>query len=96
MQTHIIITLKLDDNLLKSVSNIEILESLQSLLMAGNRISEFSEIEKLGEMPNLMELNFNSNPISRKPNYRVYILKRLLQLQSLDGKEISLDERNKI
>lgn len=89
LQSHIITVLKLDDNALKSIANIERIESLQILLISGNRISEFYELEKLGELPNLVELSFMSNPISRKPNYRVYILKRIPQLVNLDGKEIT-------
>jgi len=58
LQTHIITILKLDDNSLKSVANIERLEALQSLQVSGNRISEFYELEKLGELPNLLELSF--------------------------------------
>jgi len=58
LQTHVITALKLDDNSLKSVANIERLEALQSLQVSGNRISEFYELEKLGDLPNLLELSF--------------------------------------
>lgn len=37
-----------------------------------------------------------NNPMSRKPNYRNAIIKRLPALIILDGKEISGEERQKI
>ena len=50
LPTHNIVLLKLDDNSLKTTMYIERLENLKVLLIAGNRISEFSEIEKLADL----------------------------------------------
>lgn len=65
------------------------------MTLSNNRISEFAEVEKLGELPALVELNLMSNTIARKQNYRTYILKRLINLLSIDGKEITMDERRR-
>ena len=48
---HQIVILKLDDNGLRSLGNIEKLEKVQTLYLSSNRISEFIEIEKLLELP---------------------------------------------
>jgi Leucine-rich repeat (LRR) protein len=81
--------LKLDDNGLRNLTNIEKLERLQSLFVSGNRIPEFWEVDRLSELPHLMEISLINNPVSRKPNYRNAIIKRLPSLIILDGKEIS-------
>jgi Leucine-rich repeat (LRR) protein len=85
----LITILKLDDNGLRNLTNIEKLERLQSLFVSGNRIPEFWEVDRLSELPHLMEISLINNPVSRKPNYRNAIIKRLPSLIILDGKEIS-------
>jgi len=54
------------------------------------------EVEKLAELPQLLDLSMIANPIARKPNYRIVVIKRLIQLLVLDGKEITPEERKKI
>jgi hypothetical protein len=44
----------------------------------------------------LSELNFSSTPISRKPQYRLAVLRRLPTLDSLDGKEIPAEEKRRV
>ena len=93
---NVIMCLKLDDNGLKTLANIEKLEKLQTLFLSGNRIQELFEIEKLAELPQLLELSLSQNPVARKPNYRIVVIKRLMQLIVFDGKEISQDERRRV
>lgn len=88
--------LRLEDNGLRSLQNIEKLERLQSLFMSGNRVPEFWEVDRLSELPHLMEIALMNNPVARKPNYRNAIVKRLPALIVLDGKEITNEERQKI
>lgn len=88
--------LRLDDNSLKTIYHIEQLDKLQLLSLQGTRISEFIELERIAELPNITELNLLSTPLSRKPQYRLAVLKRLPQLEILDGKEIPLDEKRRI
>ena len=45
--------------------------------MAGNRIGEFFELERVADLPDLVELSLVSNPIQRKPNYRFVVIKRM-------------------
>lgn len=93
---HQIMILKLNENGLRSLANIEKLEKLQTLYISNNRIQELFEIEKLAELPNLLDLSLIHNPIARKPNYRMIVIKRLVQLMVFDGKEITMEERKRI
>jgi hypothetical protein len=68
---------------------------LNTLSLAANRIGEFHELEKLVELPMLQYLSLASNPITRKPNYRMAIVKRLNQLVMFDNKEVTIDERRR-
>jgi hypothetical protein len=93
---HVITCLRLEDNGLRNLQNVEKLERLQSLFVSGNRIPEFWEVDRLSELPHLMEISLMNNPVSRKPNYRTAIIKRLPALIVLDGKEITPEERMRI
>lgn len=86
----------MEENGLRSLSNIDKLEKLQFLFLHNNRITDFWEVEKLDSIQKLMELCLTSNPISKKPMYRASILKRLPSLIILDGKEITYDERERV
>ena len=88
--------LRLEDNGLRNLQNIEKLERLQYLFMSGNRVPEFWEVDRLSELPHLMEISLMNNPVARKPNYRTAIIKRLPALIVLDGKEITPEERMRI
>ena len=59
---------------------------MQHLFASNNRLNELQDIEKLAELPNLKELELNGNAISKKPGYRIAILKKLPILLYLDGK----------
>ena len=93
---HVITCLRLEDNGLRNLQNVEKLDRLQSLFVSGNRIPEFWEVDRLSELPHLMEISLMNNPVARKPNYRTAIIKRLPALIVLDGKEITPEERIRI
>ena len=92
----IVTCLRIEDNGLRNLANIERLERLQSLFASGNRLGEFWEVDKLADLPHLMEISLMNNPMARKPMYRVAIIKRLPALIILDGKEITPEERSRI
>jgi len=92
----VITSLKLDDNGIRSLANIERLERLQSLFVSGSRLSEFWELDKLADMPHLMEVSFMNTPLSRKPMYRGTVIKKLPAVIMIDGKEVSSEERERI
>jgi len=64
--------------------------------VSGNRIAEFWEVDRLTDSPHLMEISLLNNPMTRKPNYRNAIIKKVPALIILDGKEISPEERQRI
>jgi hypothetical protein len=45
--------------------------------MANNRVGEFIELERVADLPELVEFSLVSNPIQRKQNYRFSVLKRM-------------------
>ena len=59
--------LKLDENGLRSLANIEKLERLQAFHGANNRLAEFWEVDRLAELTYLMEISVHNNPMCRKP-----------------------------
>jgi len=88
--------LKIDDNGLKNFANIQRLYKLQHLFANSNRINDLPDIEKLAELTYLKELELNGNAFSRRPGYRGAVLKKLPTLLYLDGREVSVDERERI
>lgn len=88
--------LRLDDNRIRSLVNLNKLVKLQCLQIVSNRIQDFVEVERLRELPNLMELVLTNNPIVRKVPYRLNIIKRLPQLMFLDAQEITNEERERV
>lgn len=88
--------LRLDDNRIRSLVNLNKLVKLQCLQIVSNRIQDFVEIERLRELPNLMELVLSNNPIVRKVPYRLNVIKRLPQLMFLDAQEITNEERERV
>jgi Leucine-rich repeat (LRR) protein len=88
--------LRLDDNRLRSLVNLSKLMKLQCLQIVSNRIQDFIEVERLRDLPNLMELVLSNNPVVRKVPYRLNVIKRLPQLMFLDAQEITNEERERV
>jgi len=90
--------LQMQENGLRSLQNLSPLPALTALFLAGNRISEISEIECLAPefFPKLTELSLKSNPIARKQLYRPATIYKLTNLRVLDAKEITQEERSKV
>lgn len=88
--------LKLDDNRIRTLVNLSRLIKLQCLQIVSNRVQDFVEVERLRDLPNLMELVLLNNPIVRKIPYRLNIIKRLPQIMFLDSQEITNEERERV
>eukprot|EP00828_Plagiopyla_frontata_P048425 TRINITY_DN9277_c0_g1_i1.p1 TRINITY_DN9277_c0_g1~~TRINITY_DN9277_c0_g1_i1.p1 ORF type:complete len:476 (+),score=76.82 TRINITY_DN9277_c0_g1_i1:2-1429(+) len=88
--------LKIDDNYLKTFNFISRLYKLQHLFANNNRLNEFTDIEKLLDLQNLKELELKGNILSKKVGYRQVMIKKFPNLIYLDGKEILLDEKDKV
>lgn len=87
--------LKIEDNSLKNFHHIQKLYKLQHLFAINNKINDIPDVERLCELPYLKELELAGNPISRRNGYKIAIIKKLPQLIYLDGKEITVDEKEK-
>lgn len=59
-------------------------------------MAEFWEVDRLADLVYLMEISLMNNPMTRKPQYRLNIIKKLQNLIVLDSKEITMEERNRI
>jgi dynein light chain 1 len=84
-------------NNVKSFAPLVACKRLRVLYAAYNNIDKLSEIERLGQLPNLEDIVLIGNPImldlTKKGSYRQEMLKRLNKLQVLDGNsELHRDE----
>jgi Leucine-rich repeat (LRR) protein len=70
------------------------LPKLQILNLANNELESMSEIEKLNKIaPNLQELAFLGNPISKLPHYRLHVIAYFTNLRTLDYHSVTPQER---
>lgn len=80
-------------NKIRSLKAFANLRNLKELYLRQNAISNLNEIKYLTECDNLTKLWLRENPICENPNYREVIICVLPQVQNLDDKEITEDER---
>ena len=83
-------------NLIASLDGLDSLSNLEVLYMSNNRIKSFDEMAKLEGLNNLRDVMFFGNPCYEglsKEEYRVEILKRLPQVQKIDGEMCTPAER---
>ncbi|CAM9408115.1 unnamed protein product, partial [Laminaria digitata] len=67
--------------------------ALMSLSLAQNRISDSSELDRLGVLPNLMELSVCGNPMARRPYSRLALLALFPSLAAVDSVDITPEEK---
>ncbi|KAF0688537.1 Aste57867_19853 [Aphanomyces stellatus] len=92
-----LVLLKIDDNSLRSLVNFYSCHRLQALDISNNRLADMEELERLhGLMPILQELWVQNNPVSKRHLARSTIVFRYPSLKSLDGKDITLEERERV
>jgi dynein light chain 1 len=76
-------------NNVKSFAPLVACKRLRVLYAAYNNIDKLSEIDRLGQLPNLEDIVLIGNPImldlTKKGTYRTEMVKRLKKLQVLDG-----------
>jgi len=88
--------LRVEDNGLKSLSNMGPLPRLRALYLSLNRIVELSELEKLRQLRHLLVIHMGQNPVSRKPQYRLQLLHCVPSARAVDGKEVTAEERERL
>ena len=86
-------TLDLGRNLLTSFDGLQYCVSLERLSFYYNRIGNVYEINKLSVNSKLRDLDLRLNPVTRTEHYRSYVLAHLRDLQRLDEREVSENER---
>merc|ERR1711988_1263722 len=85
-------------NLISSLDGLQGLTNLTTLYMSNNNLKSFSELAKLGSLPNLRDVLFVGNPMYEgmdKDAARIEVLKQLPNLQKIDGSMVTPSERDK-
>uniref|UniRef100_A0A6N2K2Y3 U2A'/phosphoprotein 32 family A C-terminal domain-containing protein n=1 Tax=Salix viminalis TaxID=40686 RepID=A0A6N2K2Y3_SALVM len=72
---------------------IEYLPKLHTLVLTNNRLVNLAEIDPLSSLPKLQFLSLLDNSITKKPNYRLYVIHKLKSLRVLDFKKVKAKER---
>jgi len=88
-------TLLLNNNHVRRVSpkiGKQLIE-LRHLVLTNNKIANFSEIDNIATLENLLELSLVDNPVVRRPNYRLYVIHKMPQLRLLDFRRVRSKER---
>lgn len=88
-------TLLINNNRITRINpNIgEFLPKLHTLILTNNRLVNLVEIDPLASLPKLQYLSLLDNNITKKPNYRLYVIHRLKKLRVLDFKKVKQKER---
>lgn len=68
----------------------DFLPNLHSLVLTNNRIVNLVEIDPLASLRELKFLCLLDNNITKKPNYRLYVIHKLKSLRSLDFNKVKL------
>ncbi|CAJ1977836.1 unnamed protein product [Sphenostylis stenocarpa] len=71
----------------------EFLPKLHTLVLTNNRIVNLVEIDPLASLPKLQFLSLLDNNITKKTNYRLYVINKLKSLRVLDFKKVKNKER---
>ncbi|KAK4773547.1 hypothetical protein SAY87_028566 [Trapa incisa] len=88
-------TLLINNNRITRINpNIgEFLPKLHTLILTNNRLVNLAEIDPLESLPKLQYLSLLDNNITKKPNYRLYVIHKLKSLRVLDFKKVKNKER---
>jgi Leucine-rich repeat (LRR) protein len=90
--------LQIEENGVRSLDGITHLTTLVQFGCSSNRIGDMGELEKLTELSAygyLRDISLAFNPVSRKSIYRPTVIHYCPSLITLDGKEISTEERQR-
>ncbi|KAL8166541.1 hypothetical protein V2J09_008040 [Rumex salicifolius] len=71
----------------------EFLPKLHTLVLTNNRLVNLVDIDPLSSLPKLQFLSLMDNLVTKKPNYRLYVIHKLKQLRLLDFRKVKQKER---
>jgi len=76
-------------------SNLEeCLPQLETIVLTNNNVQELTDLEPLKTVKTLTNISFLRNPITTKPNYRLFVIHCLPQVRVLDFQRIKMKERD--
>ena len=87
--------LRIEENGLRSLSNFPVLPCMTVLSVAGNRINDIIELEKLCRVCDAKEVSFVNNPVTRKQLYRTSVVNMFPNIRIIDGREVGSEERER-
>ncbi|KAF2102878.1 L domain-like protein [Rhizodiscina lignyota] len=67
---------------------------LKALSLGMNSIVELGDLEPLAKLKNLTMLELRNNPVSSKPNYRLWVISRCPSVRSIDYQRVTDAQRN--
>jgi len=70
------------------------LPNLETLILTNNKIASLSDLDPLACFTRLRTLSLLENPVTLKPNYRLYVIHLLPQLRLLDFRKIKQKVRS--
>jgi len=71
----------------------ESLPQLETMVLTNNNVQELTDLEPLKTVKTLTNLSFIRNPITTKPNYRLFVIQCLPQVRVLDFQRVRMKER---
>lgn len=82
-------------NALEKLAGVERCSHLRVLYASNNKIKDWAEVERLAGLEQLEDLLLSGNPLcgGDEAGYRAGVLRRLPQLNKLDGRLVSEEER---
>lgn len=85
-------------NQIEKLKGINVLKKLQILYMSNNAVKDWSEFNKLQELPCLVDLLFVGNPLEEKHSaegdWRDKVADKLVKLKKLDGVPVIRQEQD--
>ncbi|KAF4469081.1 U2 small nuclear ribonucleo A [Fusarium albosuccineum] len=92
-----ITTLLLARNRVSSIqpSLAKAIPNLTNLVLSSNNLAELADLDPLGLFPRLTHLVLADNPVSKKENYRYWVLWRCPSVRFLDHEKVKEAEREK-
>lgn len=69
------------------------LPGVDTLVLTNNKISNLAELDHLASFASLRTLSLLENPVTRRPQYRLYVIHHLPELRILDFQKVSKKAR---
>mmetsp|Transcript_6212 Transcript_6212/g.8419 ORF Transcript_6212/g.8419 Transcript_6212/m.8419 type:complete len:273 (+) Transcript_6212:363-1181(+) len=87
-------TLLLNNNRIARIAeDLQGIPNVETLVLTGNRLSNLADLDNLSTLRKLMRLSLLDNVVTKKENYRLYVIHRLPNLKLLDFSKVKQKER---